>query len=112
MSGRIPESGRVAYKRGIKSVGLTIDILERMRTLTEVGISELANWLQTTKPTIHRHLQTLVERGYVVRNPINSRYSLGISSYLLGRAVESFYRQGVAAVRNGGGIPIDRLRWK
>jgi len=54
---------------GVKSVQLAFDVLEAVAAAPgEVGVSELAALLGTTKGTVFRHLQTLVERGYVERS--------------------------------------------
>lgn len=79
-----PQEGR--FETGIKSVHLTVDILEQIATKGEIGVSELAAQLGFTKATIYRHLQTLLERGYIAQNADNSRYQLGIRAYLLGQA--------------------------
>ena len=71
----------------IKSVHLTLDILETIAQLKEgIGVSELANRLGTTKATIFRHLRTLYERGYLSQDAASSRYKLGVRTHLLGRA--------------------------
>ncbi|WP_137929115.1 IclR family transcriptional regulator [Mesorhizobium comanense] len=71
---------------GVKSVQLAFDVLEAVAAAPgEVGVSELAALLGTTKGTVFRHLQTLVERGYVEQNTVSTRYKLGTRSYLIGQ---------------------------
>ncbi|TPM40659.1 IclR family transcriptional regulator [Mesorhizobium sp. B2-3-4] len=71
---------------GVKSVQLAFDVLEAVAAAPgEVGVSELAALLGTTKGTVFRHLQTLVERGYVDQNAVSARYKLGTRSYLIGQ---------------------------
>ncbi|TPM40667.1 IclR family transcriptional regulator [Mesorhizobium sp. B2-3-4] len=74
-------------KLGVKSVHLALEVLEAVAFETgEIGVSELANKLQTTKGTVFRHLQTLVERGYLIQNASTQRYRVGARTYLIGRA--------------------------
>lgn len=42
-----------------------------------LGVSELARRLGMTKSMVHRALTTLLDEGYVVRDPSGSRYQLG-----------------------------------
>ncbi|MEX3776379.1 IclR family transcriptional regulator [Pseudomonas sp. MYb118] len=73
-------------KGGVRSVQLAFDVLERVAAADgEMGVSELANQLNTTKGSVFRHLKTLVERGYLTQNPQTSRYRLGIQAFVLGR---------------------------
>lgn len=72
---------------GVRSVQLAFDVLEAVAAeQDEIGVSELANRLATTKGTVFRHLQTLAERGYVSQNPSSTRYKLGVRAHLLGQA--------------------------
>jgi DNA-binding IclR family transcriptional regulator len=72
---------------GVQAVHLTFDILEElMAAQQELGVSELTQRLGSSKGTVFRHLQTLVERGYLTQNPRTSRYRLGASAHLLGEA--------------------------
>lgn len=72
---------------GVKSVQLAFDVLEAIAAAEgEVGVSELALALGTTKGTIFRHLQTLVDRGYCQQNAATSRYKLGLRAHILGRS--------------------------
>jgi len=74
-------------ENGVKSLHLAFDVLEAVASEDgEIGVSELALKLGTTKGTVFRHLQTLVERGYLAQNPATQRYHMGVRSYLLGQA--------------------------
>ena len=69
---------------------LALDVLERVASAgEEVGVSELAVQLGTTKGSVFRHLKTLVERGYLSQNPQTSKYRLGIQAYVLGQVAAS-----------------------
>lgn len=77
-------------KSGVKSVQMTFDILEGVvGAPDEIGVSELAVQLKTTKATVFRHLQTLLELGYLAQNPVTSRYRPGVKAYLLSRSAAS-----------------------
>ena len=77
-------------KGGVRSVQLALDVLEQVASAQgEIGVSELAVKLATTKGSVFRHLKTLVERGYLNQNPATSRYRLGIRTYVLGQAAAS-----------------------
>lgn len=79
-----------AGKGGVRSVQLALDVLERVASAgEEVGVSELAVQLGTTKGSVFRHLKTLVERGYLSQNPQTSKYRLGIQAYVLGQVAAS-----------------------
>lgn len=75
---------------GVKSVQVTLDIIEAVAASEdEIGVSELAVRIGLTKATVFRHLQTLVERNYLVQNSKTSRYRLGIQCHLLGQISNS-----------------------
>lgn len=75
------------HNSGVKSVHLAFEVLEAVAAEAgEIGVSELATKLGTTKGTVFRHLQTLVERGYLTQNASTQRYRIGIRSYLIGQA--------------------------
>lgn len=46
----------------------TFEILHGLRDLNGAGVSELASYLETPKSTIHRHLTTLEQTEYVIRD--------------------------------------------
>ena len=71
---------------GVRSVGLALDVLETIAfSGEELGVTQLAERLKVTKGSVHRHLLTLVERGYVVQNPVTARYAIGAKARLLAR---------------------------
>ena len=61
----------------IQSVSTSLRILESMAGSGKpVGISELARAINSTKPKVFRHLQTLKREGYVLQDPLNQKYLL------------------------------------
>src|SRR5438477_13180523 len=71
---------------GVRSVQLALDVLEAVAfSGEELGVTQLAERLKVTKGSVHRHLLTLVERGYLVQNPVTTRYAIGAKSKLLAR---------------------------
>jgi IclR family KDG regulon transcriptional repressor len=69
---------------GVRSVQVALDVLEAVAfSDEELGVTQIAERLGLTKGSVHRHLLTLVERGYLVQNPATSRYSRGPRSRLL-----------------------------
>ncbi len=71
---------------GVRSVELAIDVLEAVAfSGEEMGVTQIADRLNVTKGSVHRHLHTLVERGYLTQNPATSRYAIGPKSRLLAR---------------------------
>ncbi len=70
----------------MQAVQLAIDVLEAVAfSDEELGVTQLAERLGVTKGSVHRHLTTLVERGYLAQNPLTTRYALGPKGRLLGR---------------------------
>ena len=60
----------------VNSVDRAFEILETIRDRGEVGVTELATELEVSKSTIHNHLNTLSQRGFVVND--DERYRLGL----------------------------------
>jgi IclR family KDG regulon transcriptional repressor len=76
----------VPRSTGVHSVQLAIDVLEAVALADdELGVTQIAERLNMTKGSVHRHLQTLVERGYLAQNSTTSRYAIGPKSRLLAR---------------------------
>jgi IclR family transcriptional regulator, KDG regulon repressor len=71
---------------GVRSVQLALAVLEAVAFPgDELGITQLADRLSVTKASVHRHLLTQVERGYLVQNSVTARYAIGSKSRLLAR---------------------------
>ena len=70
----------------VRSVQLAIDVLETVAfSEEELGVTQIGERLRLAKGSVHRHLQTLTERGYLSQNPATSRYAIGPKSRLLSR---------------------------
>lgn len=67
----------------IGSVQKTIRIIEALRELDGAQVTRLADHLEMTKATIHNHLSTLEEEGFVVKKQ-DDRYQLGLRFFELG----------------------------
>lgn len=64
-------------KRNVQVLDRAIDILEELAHSREpLGLSELARKTEISKTTVHRILQTLLERGYVEQN-LEGAYDIG-----------------------------------
>ena len=76
---------------GVRSVRLAFDILELVIFSGEpMGVTHIADRVGVTKGSAHRHLTTLVERGYLTQNPATTRYETGPKTLLLGRVAPEF----------------------
>jgi IclR family transcriptional regulator, KDG regulon repressor len=75
----------------IAVVERTLDLLDVLaESSTPLGVSDLARSIGATKSAVFRLLVNLERRGYVVRDPISSKYQLGGQLVRLGqRALES-----------------------
>lgn len=73
---------------GVQAVLLALNIIELLaKERRAVGVTALAQALGTTKSRIHRHLQTLVQLGYIVQPEDSDRYESGPRLTALGRVV-------------------------
>src|SRR5436309_241197 len=71
----------------VEAVKVTVRILDALAlTQRAMGVTELADALQETKPRIHRHLSTLREMGLVEQDQSTERYHLGWRVFQLGEA--------------------------
>ena len=71
----------------VKSILKAFDILEILDKKQELGISELSEYLQWDKSTVHRLITTLRQKGYVVQNSSNQKYSNSIKLFEMGNNV-------------------------
>jgi DNA-binding IclR family transcriptional regulator len=60
----------------IQAVDRTLQILEYIRDTEEIRITELANSLGVSKSTVHNHLSTLSDHGYIIKT--EGKYQLGL----------------------------------
>jgi DNA-binding IclR family transcriptional regulator len=67
----------------VDSDARVLAILEELKRRRAAGVTELAEALDTPKSTVHAHLATLREEGYVVQDD-DSRYALGLTFLDLG----------------------------
>ncbi len=85
----------MAHRKGNPTLPSTVRAVEHCLRLIDAlsadgqprGITELSGELGLAKSTVHRLLQTLVRRRYVVQNPASGRYRLGLRFLELGAIV-------------------------
>lgn len=87
---------------GIKSDETLFDLVELLRELDGAGVTELADRLGIAKSTVHGHLTTLRERGYVVKQ--SDQYALGLRFFEYGQYVRSRLE-----IVQSGTFAVDRL---
>jgi IclR family KDG regulon transcriptional repressor len=89
---------------GIQAVVLALHILERLAEEGRpMGVTALATALGTTKSRIFRHLQTLMQHGYIVQSDETERYRVGARLVTLGHAVGNsldIVSAGYSAIRD------------
>lgn len=71
----------------IQSDEVLFDIIEHLEREGAVGVTELAGAVDRTKSTVHAHLASLANRGYVVNT--NGKYRLGLRFFDLGVRVRN-----------------------
>ncbi|MFC6873038.1 IclR family transcriptional regulator [Halobellus marinus] len=87
---------------GIKSDETLFDIVEQLRELDGAGVTQLATRLDVAKSTVHGHLTTLRDRGFVVKR--GGEYHLGLTFFEYGQ-----YVRGQLDVFESGMFAVDRL---
>lgn len=95
-------TGNSAAGGGIKSDETLFDLVELLRELDGAGVTELADRLGIAKSTVHGHLTTLRERGYVVKQ--SGQYALGLRFFEYGQYVRSRLE-----IVQSGTFAVDRL---
>ncbi|WP_152043125.1 IclR family transcriptional regulator [Salinigranum salinum] len=81
--------------RRIKSVDRTVEIMEGIHALGGATVSELAERTGLSPGTVHTHLSTLDDRGFVRK--VDGRYDLGYQLMVFGEYVRNhstLYRHG------------------
>src|SRR5882757_8622443 len=68
-----------------ETVNLSLRLLERLASSREsIGVSELAREFESSKATVYRHLQALIQHGFVHQESATMRYAAGIKLFILG----------------------------
>jgi len=87
---RIMEIDKNKKSEKIKSIDKALDLLEFLSSNGhEIGIAEISAKLNMGLSTVHRILNTLKSRGYVIQNKKTAKYRLGIKLFELGCEVQS-----------------------
>ncbi|WP_247004486.1 IclR family transcriptional regulator [Halosolutus gelatinilyticus] len=86
----------------IGTVGTSFEIIEGLNELGEAGITELAQYLDKSKSSVYKHLNSLLELGYVTKQ--DGRYKLGLAFFRLGYGIREANRLYKAA-----SAPLDNL---
>lgn len=73
----------------VKSDETLFSIVEQLRELDGAGVTELARELNLAKSAVHKHLQTMVEHGYVVKQ--DNEYHIGFQFLNLGEYARNRY---------------------
>jgi DNA-binding IclR family transcriptional regulator len=75
----------------VRSDERLLDIVEALKRTPSAGVTELAATLEMPKSTVHAHLSTLQEAGYVVQDD-SSEYRLGLRFLDVGMAARGTRR--------------------
>src|SRR4030095_3923116 len=95
---RMPRISGAQRGEGVQAVVFALQILEYLaQHRSTVGVTDLARVFDTTKSRMHRHLQTLVAAGYVMRDDETERYRSGARLIAFGRAVSENFELTSAA---------------
>ncbi len=78
------------HSQTVDATGTSFQILEALVDLEGAGVSELASELGIPKSTTHNHLQTLVQKEYVVRE--GDTYNIGLRFLRLGEHSRTRHR--------------------
>lgn len=84
----MPKTNPLPSGEGVQSVVLALRIVEYLAKQREpVGVTEIAQALETTKSRIHRYLRTLVAEKYVEQQKLTERYRVGARLNVIGRSM-------------------------
>ena len=77
-------------KETIKSIEKALNLLEFLsKNGNEIGIAEISEKMNMGLSTVHRILNTLKNRGYILQNQKTAKYRLGMKLFELGCEVRS-----------------------
>lgn len=73
-------------RKGLSVLETALNIVEEVAySNAELGVTEIAKSVGVAKGAVHRHLQTLVRRGYLAQNTDTARYRIGLKFSVLGQ---------------------------
>ncbi|MBE9606287.1 IclR family transcriptional regulator [Acetobacteraceae bacterium H6797] len=69
---------------GVRAADTVLAVLETVAWAGEpIGVTQIANAIEGTKSAVFRHLQTLVDRAYLIQDADTNRYRLGPKAFLI-----------------------------
>lgn len=69
---------------GVRAADTVLAALEAVAWAREpIGVTQIANAIGATKSAVFRHLQTLMERGYLTQDGDTNRFRLGPKAFLI-----------------------------
>lgn len=89
-------------KNPVKTTERSLDIVETLKELDGAKLTDLADHLDLPNSTVHNHLSTLVQRGYVVKDGNTYRVSLRFLEF-------GEYARGLRRVYEFGRPELDEL---
>lgn len=85
---KMPNHSNPRNDKGVRAVETALRVLEVVAdTDSGIGVSAIAQQLGLTKSGIFRHLQTLLQGGYILQDAENAAYRLGPRAFALSRRV-------------------------
>ncbi|RQH02551.1 IclR family transcriptional regulator [Natrarchaeobius oligotrophus] len=92
-------AGNSAGGRGVKSDETLFAIIEAVREADGIGVTELAANVNLAKSSVHKHLSTMRDHGFVVKR--NGEYHLGLEFFSYGqytRTTQDVYSAALPAL--------------
>lgn len=74
-------------RTGVKSDETLLSILDYLKEADHAGVTEIATQLDLAKSTVHDHLTSMVEHGFVVKH--GTEYALGLEFFNFGHYVRN-----------------------
>ena len=98
---------------GVQAANTVLAVLEAVAFAEEpIGVTQVAATVGVAKSAAFRHLHTLLERGYLVQDPVSSRFRLGSKVYLLasmapgGQDLAAAIQPALREARDASGLAV------
>lgn len=72
---------------GVQAVERALHILNLFKEYDELGITQMSEFLNLPKGTVHGLVKTLVQKGFLEQNELTQRYRCGVEVFKLGMNV-------------------------